>query len=376
MTVVLPHNARSFREHDEFRFLDALGAELDFATPALPDSGVANATGRLRSLKAAIDRHDPDYVFIPSADLLIHATAVWRVFPWARPRRKPVIDGIVHGCRFVYSDGDAKRALKNAMSLRLLVAAPTESIKLLNHDAVEHLQKVVPRLASRFELFPCIVESHTPLSKSDARKMWNLPEDARIAGCVGQLSERKGIDLLLRAFAALSFRSHDHLLLVGQLSAVIERMIATEYSSLMKQGRLIVCNRFVAQAEMTAAICAMDLVCTPYRAQYDVASIILSASSLHRPVLSSESRWPLATVKSLGLGTTCNVFDTQAFAAAIGQGLDAAPSFQPSAISRRLAAYHAPRNFAAHVTRKPREMLGLPASEDVRPWSAVLNSGA
>lgn len=375
ITLVLPESARSFRDNKDFGFIDELGAELDFRTPSLPGSGVRNAAGRLASLRAAIERHRPDYVFIPSGDLLAQATTAWRVLPSLGPRHiHPVIDTIVHACRFAYDEDGILRRIRSSASRRLLARAPTERIKLLSFAAIDRLTHTAPVLASRFELVPHPVEPSIALNKADARRELTLPDDGRIVGCVGQLDERKGIDLLLRAFAVSRLGPCDRLLLVGRLSAPVERLIATQYTSLVKQDRLLVRNHFATEREIAAAICAMDLVCAPYRAQYGVASIILNASSLDRPVLSSTSAWPHVAVRAFGLGATCDVHDAHAFATAIEQELNVSQSYMPSPASRRLAAYHAPSNFAAHITRKPREMLGLPAAKDLRPWHSVLES--
>lgn len=376
MTVVLPQSARTLRDKEELSFVDAFDGELDFETPALPNSGLRNAAGRLASLKTAIERHRPDYVFLPSGDLLVQATAFWLMLPHTRPRVVPPIDSIVHGCRFAYDGGGPLRALKNATSLRLLARAPVKSIKLLSFDAIQQLRRNAPLWASHFELVPHPVDVPIPMSKADARGALGLPTDGRIVGCVGVLDERKGIDLLLRAFAASRLGSTDRLLLVGRMSGAIEQLVAGEYSSLVSQGRLILRNRFVSDAEMAAAIGAMDLVCTPYRSQYGVASIILNASAMGRPVLSSAVGWPLAVVGALGLGTTCDVGDARAFAMALEYGLEASLHFQPSPLSSRLVAYHSPGNFAAHVTSLPRAMLGLPPSRDIRGWSSVVGAGA
>jgi glycosyltransferase involved in cell wall biosynthesis len=219
------------------------------------------------------------------------------------------------------------------------------------------------------------VDEHPPIEKVLARKTLGMPECGKVVGCVGVLNERKGIDLLLKAFASSSLERSDRLLLVGRLSDSLERLIADEYSSLLTQDRLVIRDRFVTGLEMATALCAMDLVCTPYREQYGIGSVILNANIMGRPVLSSNSGWPLLVVEGFGLGTTCDVHDLHGFASALEQGLRQAPYFELSASSRRLAAYHAPSNFAAHITRKPREMLGLSPPSDLISWQSVLASG-
>jgi len=371
LTVVLPVGARNYRDRPEFAFIDDLGVELDFRTPALPGKGTRNAVGRLRSLEGAIERHRPDYVFITTGDLLAQAATSWRLRPGMTSGAPTAIEAIVHACRFAYEGGGLRRKVKNRVSLELLGRSPVESIKLLSFDALERIRCAAPALASRFELVPHPVSDHIALAKVDARAKLGLETSGRIVGCVGAIDERKGIDLLLRAFGAARLREDDCLLLVGRVSDKIRQLIEHDFGALVKERRLLVRDDFVAEAEMAAAISAMDLVCTPYRAQYGLASVILNAAALGRPVLSSTGGWPSAAVARFGLGDSCDVYDVRAFASSIEKCLEAAASFQPSDAARMLTRYHAPANYAAHVTRKVRELLSLPVQDGILSWSTV-----
>lgn len=60
-------------------------------------------------------------------------------------------------------------------------------------------------------------EQFAPRDRSAARRRLGLPEDRRLAVCVGRLSEQKGQDVLLRAWPAIRTQLPDaHLALVGE----------------------------------------------------------------------------------------------------------------------------------------------------------------
>ena len=198
-----------------------------------------------------------------------------------------------------------------------------------------------------------------------------LPEDGRYIGCFGVMVERKGIDLLIGAFAAAQLADTDRLLLVGKHSESILAMLNRDHSNLIRTGRIVSVNRFVEVQQMLDSFAAMDLVCTPFRRSESISSIVIRAAAAGRPVLGCDHGWIKSIVPTLGLGWTCNVHDHDALGQAIAARLDDARQYAPKPTAERFVEFNSPANFNAAWVARLRQRLGLPADATRIEWSSV-----
>lgn len=222
-----------------------------------------------------------------------------------------------------------------------------------------------------WSLMPDPVERPEPLTTAQARARLGIPEDGRAVGCAGVIDRRKGADLLINAFASARRSEHDRLLLVGPQEPFIREFLAGQHAELVRLGKIISIDRFVAPADLAASICAMDLVATPYPKHLASASIVIRAAAAGRPVLGASFGWVGDLVPALGLGWTCDVENAEEFARELPAALERAGTWTATPAARRFVQFHSPENFAACWSARVRERLGKPA-EDRVDWASVL----
>ncbi|MBY0312492.1 MAG: glycosyltransferase [Phycisphaerales bacterium] len=222
-----------------------------------------------------------------------------------------------------------------------------------------------------WSLMPDPVESPPPTTTAQARRTLGIPEEGRFVGCAGVIDRRKGADLLINAFASARRGEHDRLLLVGPQEPFIRESLASPHAELVRQGRIISIDRFVAPADLAASICAMDLVATPYPKHLASASIVIRAAAAGRPVLGASFGWVGDLVPALGLGWTCDVENPEEFARELPRALERASTWTVTPAAKRFVQFHSPENFAACWSARVRERLGKPALERV-DWASVL----
>ena len=173
------------------------------------------------------------------------------------------------------------------------------------------------------------------------------------------MDRRKGIDLLIRAFAASGLGPEDRLYLLGPQEAEIRAMLEGEHAALVRAGRIISRDRFIPREDLAASLAAMDLVCTPYPRHVGSASIVIRAAAAGRPVLGCSFGWIAAMVPRFGLGWTCDVESIDEFGAAIRQRLDESDRWRPGRALQRFIEFHSPENFVRCWTEQIRGIRGL-----------------
>ena len=122
------------------------------------------------------------------------------------------------------------------------------------------------------------------VNKKDARAALGLPSSGRVVGYVGQLSARKGLDTLLKAFSSVSKKTPDaHLLIIGdgpEKNALLQLA-----ASLKISNRVIFAGRV---DDAYAAMCAMDALALP--SIYEgLGLVLIEAQALGVPVAATDS---------------------------------------------------------------------------------------
>ncbi len=119
------------------------------------------------------------------------------------------------------------------------------------------------------------------VTKKEARDLLGLPVEATIVGTVSQLSPRKGVDAMLRAFSMVAAQREDALLmLVGKGHEDVD--INSLASELGIRDRV---RRFGHVRNQYMAICAMDVVAMTSRFE-GLGLLLVEAQTLCRPVVS------------------------------------------------------------------------------------------
>ncbi len=344
-----------------------------FESVAFDKSGglLGKARARLDALRSAIDLCDPEHIFIPSGDGLAQLLGV----PGSS-RRLALKPGVqievgMHRGSFAYRAKSLKQRVSRGAALRTLTRSPLARAQFVDVLAYEWLRERGHPLAARASVLADPVDPVEDVSKREARRVLGMPEDGRVIGTSGHLDERKGVDLLLRAFRAAPLGETDRLLLAGRPSPRIRELLAGEFAGLVSSGRIVAMARYLTDEELGATLAACDVVCTCHPAHVGLSNICLRAAAAGRPVLSGDYGWFERVVAGFGLGWTCNVSDERMFSAAIADSLDQADSFKVGERGDALLRFHsqvnARRTFVAHL----RERLGLERDAGLIEWESL-----
>jgi glycosyltransferase involved in cell wall biosynthesis len=262
--------------------------------------------------------------------------------------------------------------MRSRLSPGLIRIGPWDRIHHLIPEHLAALRSAGGDMQQRCRLMPDPVEPAANVTKTAARRELGIPETDRYIGCAGMIDARKGIDRFLAAFrmAEPSLHEDDRVLLAGPIAPEIRSLLEHELKDEVQRKRVVLVDRPLSEAEMNLAVAALDVVCTPYPTHIHSASIVIRAAAAERPVLGSAIGWMERTICRFGLGRVCDVSNRESFAGAIVASLAAAEHHVPTEASRRFAAFHSGRNFAAHWTAHIRERLGLPPEERIE-WSWV-----
>ncbi|MDX9911679.1 MAG: glycosyltransferase [Phycisphaerales bacterium] len=368
VSVVLGQDAL---DTDAFRVqLAPLGDRFQFhGVPFERAKGTLNK-GRAanHALEHAIDAHHADHVFLPSADGLAQILGLPGSRTAAHFRRKRVsVEACMHRGPYAYPASGVRDRVYRRLRLAALTHAPLARVQYVDVVAYEWLAAHGHPLARRASVLPDPVDDVPDMDKRDARSRLSLPEDGRLISLSGAISTRKGADLLLKAFASAKLASNDRLLLAGRTDTIVRTLLDGALAPLVREGRVIVMDRYISDDELAWSMSAADVVCTCHPNHVGLSNICLRAMAANRPVLTGDYGWFRAVVPHFGLGWTCNVSDEQAFARGLTESLERAPSWAPTDATRRLRVFHDPANTRACFAANLCQRLGRDTSA-VKTW--------
>ena len=153
-------------------------------------------------------------------------------------------------------------------------------------------------------------------SRDDARAGLGLPRDAIVVLHVGENSIKKGVDLLLEAFAGLAARhSRAILCLVG--AGLLDPWLTRRSAQLGLQGRVLITG-FRPHREIPRWLAACDLVAHPSRAGKEgLPNALVEAGAMARPVVASRTAGIPEVVLDGKSGVLVGPGDVEALAAAL-----------------------------------------------------------
>jgi len=223
--------------------------------------------------------------------------------------------------------------------------------------AISYLYKHYPETLGHVRNIPDPISRTTMQDKRLARDTLGIAADARVAGCLGVINERKGADILVGAFLKADLADNDVLLLAGRLSPALRQLVDEA-----DDKRIHVADRYLTEDELCTALSAMDLVATPYRQVVGSASIIIRAAMANRMVLSSDTGWAGVVVPHYGLGRAASIERLPEFTQELEHAMREAPNFKLDDRANAFVQYNAIDNVHAHWTALLKERIGL-ASE-------------
>jgi glycosyltransferase involved in cell wall biosynthesis len=377
-TIILAVTAKG-RESREFRMhLEPIAGnfEIDASMRAPAHSANYRATG-IREFQAAVARHKPQRVLVPLGDGILPLLGIYASLGrWCVPEQIHVEFALIRA-NFSYP---ARSTLERARfwAKELAIAAPIgqDMLLLIDPVAFENIRARGSSLAGKIRLVPEPLDDFEPVGKAEARRRLGIPENGRYIGCTGLLDTRKGIDHLIRGFAAANLAGTDRLLLAGVVDKEVAGLVGGKINELAAQGRFTIMDRYLSDEELNLAICAMDVVAATYWTGHRAPSgIVNRAAVMGRHVLASRFGWSDFMVPEFGLGTLTDVNDPKKFANDIAETLERSVSFVQSPKTARLREFLSPANFAASWTANIAQHLGHPMRE-IKTWEWVRSGTA
>lgn len=345
--------------------------EIDVA-PAV--SSIARGRNLLEELDALLQRVRPDHVWLPSGDTLATYGGLARIaWNWRPPRATVCECGLVYSAFHQGAEGWRTR-LARTMQRRLVLASPWT--RLLTNDFLlrDFVRIRHPAAANRLALLPDPIAAFPSISKSEARRRLDLPDNGRIIGSAGSFASnpRKGVMELVRAFALNPGPKTDRLLLAGRMGPSLTAQVESEFGALLAERRMLLLNRYLSDEELHWSLAAMDVVCVPYQKHTGLSAIAIRAAEAGRPVLATDSGWLGAIVSRFALGWNIQSFTPDLFARDIAHSLDRAEDYALSSAARRLLEYCRPRNYTRIWQARLLERMGRPADQGRLDWDQVL----
>lgn len=368
VTLVVSKDAPS---SDEFRVqvgdhFPSVTVDASIETPTL--SGLKAMRAQAASVEAAAKKHAPDLFYMPTADGVTQALGLPPAIHL--PMRA---EAAMHRGSWAYPRPTFKQTIAARASLALTSRSPWDRLLMVDPLGYEWIRDHRPTLAKRCDVLPDPVDPVEDIDRHAARERLAIPAEGRLLGLMGMIDRRKGAHHLVPAFAKASLQPDDRLLLAGRVADQLRPVIET-HQHLIDEGRLIVLDRYITDEEFALALAASDVVVTSHDGHVGLSNVALRAAAAGRMVLGSDWGWQRRIVEPFDLGRVVNVTDHDAFARAIAESLEAAPTYKPTARTHRLMEFHSRANFTAQWLAPLRERLSLPPDPSLRTWE-WLNGG-
>lgn len=178
-----------------------------------------------------------------------------------------------------------------------------------------------------------------------ARSALGLTADSVAILIFGSIDERKGVDVLVGALASEEGLKDFVVVLAGrQCSSFRQQMGSSDFVHLQSQGRLIVLDRYLDEAEQGEAFAAADVVWVGYRDHIYMSGVLVLAGTAGLPVIGMNEGEIGRLISTHGLGA----------AAASDQSTDVARALRVmlESTGRREMGDNARRVFRDHTVER------------------------
>jgi glycosyltransferase involved in cell wall biosynthesis len=356
-------------------------AEFVITEPA-PKHGTPKPRGKLLvPFAELITRHKPDHVLIPTSDnhVQMMGTPGFATRHGLR-RGKPEIEAVLHQGSFAYPFGGAKQRVAKRIALELLRRSPISRLLLVDVVAYRWIREHGGKLSKIADVLPDPADDVELVDRQVARQRLGLPVEGALLVSAGQQNDRKGADLLLRAYALGRSKKlltqDDRLLLAGKCSEPIQAMLRSECAELVASGSIIVMDDYLSNEALSDAIASADVVLAAHNAHKGLSNIVLRSVAAERPVLTSAYGWFEEVVPRFGIGQTVDVSNPLAFAQAMRSVVDQHQPNSQSASHAALRRFHSVGNFRATTVSRLRERLGMPPDPARMTWEEAVREAS
>ncbi len=328
--------------------------------PLIKGNPLQNGWRRCRDLAAASRSWKPDHICILYADGIWELAALARTCGYRLLGDGPVMEAWMYRGGFAYpgADGVNDRARRKLFH-RFLKQGLFTKIHFDDELLLKFVESL-PETKTEVVLPANPVQFREPISTANARAALGIAGDGPIISSSGCIARYKGMHLALDAYARLANQPSNtaRLLLAGPYDAGIKQHISQPpFTELRSSNRFIAIDRYLSEDEMFLVAAASDLVLAPYPNHSGRSSIILWAAAAGKPVLTVDEGCIRYVVETQRLGTTCNIYDADAFAEAMRNAIAAPWTEEDTRRVRDYAAWHRVENYQAMCSALVRERL-------------------
>jgi len=372
VTLVLRRGARESEPFQQQLASAANGVEVD---AAIGPESYRDGQQLQQDFDAAVRRHAPDHIWVPSGDLLARRCNLARLTQRRRFARQIEAECGLIEVRFHHPPRRWRGHLRHAFDRLVLGAGAWTRLQTIDPTLFSWARARGGRFGQSLHLVPDPIDDVTPIDKAAARRALGIPEEGRYVVSAGvHAVPRKGSELLLEAFVRAGLGRSDRLLLAGPLGDRLKQRLASDYAGQSRSGAVVSLDRYLDHRELMTALAAADVVCTPYFDHLGSSAIVLQAAQAGRPVLAPKQGWFAEMIPRFGLGEVGHILEAEGLASAIRSAIERAHDFRKSAAACRLLEYSDSRNFARLWASRLRQRKGLPIDPQTRDWNWVVRS--
>jgi glycosyltransferase involved in cell wall biosynthesis len=326
------------------------------------------------NLLAAIDRHRPDFVFLPSADEQLLALPLLALARHRRGLRDVAIEAVIHYPSYTQSAGVRQRVV-GAAQRGLLRSGVFSQLHFVNYLQYEDVQAQRWWWQRRARAAGDPVPQPPRLERRAARVALGLDPEGRYLGMIGGLDARKSVPATLAAFRAAKLPHTDRFLLAGRMTPEYAKLVREDYADLLRNGTLVVLDRFLSDPELAQGFAALDVHCSVSHCFAGLSSLMLKSIAAGVPVVvGDQPGWMRATVRRFDVGHVADHRSVAAFARVLIRALDAGDGALPSEAVGRLLGFHSIANFTEGLVERASVSAGTPPPTAVLPWSWVVEA--
>jgi glycosyltransferase involved in cell wall biosynthesis len=305
----------------------------------------------------AVKRNRPDYIVSTSADNGALALAVRCLAGSDFRSRRITSVGVLH-----YGSPRSARGVRNRLTAGAQTFSrrfgPWSELHVVNPLLYDATVRQGRWAEDRVKLLPHPVAVQPGIPKPVARRSLGIPVDGTYLGQIGKSDGRKAIPELLAAFRAAQLPADRRILLAGTQHEPHKRLIDEHYADMLRDGRLIVLDRYLPREELFVATCAMDVISVAYYTD-QLSANLLAAVAAGRPVIGERTGYTGTIVDAFAVGYATDIRNPADFAASVTAAFAESPDFQLSEAARRLLHFHDPQHFVDTLLRPLYARLGL-----------------
>ncbi|MBB4659481.1 glycosyltransferase [Parvularcula dongshanensis] len=314
-----------------------------------------------RALGAAIERHQPDHLILPSAD---HITLAARFVAGERSRARIAglkSTGVLHYGFAAGAHGVAE-LVKDQIYRQSWRRAPWSRLFMVNPMQVGWARTHMPGLS--VEVCPDPVPLMAMPERDEACAVLGLDASKSYIGFVGAVRERAAFRELVHGFLDADLGPDWRLLVAGRVEwPEHKNFLKSDPRVAAARDRIVLIDRFLDADEMAAALSACSVLAPIYRQSQNLSANLLKAVRADKPVIASASGFGGYMVDEFGIGVGLPLDAPEGAPAAFRAARDLSGRYVPGVRTQSLKRFLEPDNFAATLFDDRNETLV--------PWAEV-----